>query len=89
VTKIDVQPEALHEAARILYAGVHPSVFSTMASGSVGPLVANACDAFVKRLERAGMTNEIVGLARALELASGTYVSTDTAIAQKASGRGD
>jgi hypothetical protein len=43
----------------------------------------------VQRLERAAMTNEIVGLARALEIASGTYVATDAAVAQKASGRGD
>jgi hypothetical protein len=51
--------------------------------------VSNACDDFVKRLERASMTKELGGLAHALQIASGLYVGVDTAVAQKASGRGD
>ncbi len=32
------------------------------------------------------MTKELIGLARALEIASGTYVFTDTAVAQSVAG---
>jgi hypothetical protein len=89
VTTLDVQPEALLDAARVLSAGAEPSSFDTKASPGVGPSISEACDAFVQRLQRAGMTNELIGLAKALGFASGLYVSTDTGIAQKASGRGD
>jgi hypothetical protein len=35
------------------------------------------------------MTNEVVGVARALEIASGTYLSTEQQVAQISAGRGD
>jgi hypothetical protein len=50
--------------------------------------VSDACDAFVRRLERAAMTKELIELARALEVASGTYVASDAAVAQRAAGYG-
>jgi hypothetical protein len=89
VTTTDVQPEALLEAARVLYCAVRPSWFETKATANVGPRVSEACDAFVQRLERVGITKELIGLAKALEFASGHYVSTDTGVAQKATSRGD
>ena len=88
VTTVDVQPGALLDAARVLYSAVRPSWFETLAGSHVGPRVSDASDAFVRRLVRAAMTNELVALARALEIASGTYVSTDAAVAQRAAGHG-
>ena len=88
MTTVDVQPEALLDAALVLYSAVRPSWFDTKASSEVGPRVADACDAFVQRLERAAMTTELVGLARALEISSGTYIFTDDTVAQIAAGHG-
>jgi hypothetical protein len=88
VTTVDVQPEALLDAARVLYSAVRPSWFETKARSHVGPHVSYACDAFVQRVVRAAMTKELIGLARALEIASDTYVSTDTTVAEKAAGHG-
>jgi hypothetical protein len=88
MTTVDVQPESLLEAARVLYAGAEPSWFETKANGQLGPRVTDSCDAFVQRLVRAAMTKELIGLAGALETASGLYLYTDANVARQASGHG-
>ena len=88
MTTGDVQPGALLDATRVLYSAVRPSWFETKASSHVGARVQDACDAFVQRLVRGAMTQELIGLAWALETASGTYISTDETVAHIMAGHG-
>jgi hypothetical protein len=88
VTTVDVQPGALLDAGRVLHSAIRPSWFDARASPGVGLPVQAACEAFALRLTRATMTQELLGLAHALEVASGTYIFTDDTVAQIVAGHG-
>ena len=84
----EVDHSALLDAARVLYASARPSWFDTRASPQVGPKVSAACDGFVARRVKASVTKELLALARALELASGTYLYTEDSVAARAGDHG-
>ena len=87
MASLEVEPAALLDAARVLYSSVRLSCFDAKANPQVGSKLSSACDMYLERLTRAGITRELVGLARALELASGTYLFTEDAVADMAAGR--
>jgi hypothetical protein len=83
---VDVDPSVLFGAARTLYAGAPGSWFDDAVSADVGSQLDLACRAFADRVRSGGISRELVGLARGLELSSGRYLHSDAEVVAMVTG---
>lgn len=79
---LDVDPTVLIGAASTLYAAAPGTWFDDVVSADVGMRLEPACRAFADRIVHGGISRELFGLARCLEVSSGRYrLSEDEIVA--------